>query len=380
VTPIDEPVSRVTGASCDAPHAGARREDARALTAELEGAALRELRREWLHANETFFRGRMRPPHLVLSDARSRFGQWRRGERTLEIARRLLLEQGWGSVVEVLRHEMAHQFVDEVLGVHDESAHGPAFRAVCAEHGIDARATGAPAASRVDGEQHLLERIAKLLALAESANEHEAQVAAAAAQRLMLKYNLDARTRAGVRDYAFRHLGRPTGRVQEAERILASILGDHFFVEVIWVPVWRPLEGKRGSVLEACGTPENLDLAEYVHGFLLHTAERLWHDPRRHGLAGRQRRAYLAGVMRGFKDKLEAETAGHRQAGLVWVGDAVLSAYFRRRHPRVRWTRRLSSERQAAHAEGRAAGRDIVLHRGVSAGPSSELPRLPPRR
>ena len=53
--------------------------------------------------------------------------------------------------------------------------------------------------------------------------------------------------------------------------ILAGILSDHFFVEVIWVPVWRPLDGKRGSVLEVCGSPANLELAEYVHAFVNHT-------------------------------------------------------------------------------------------------------------
>ena len=36
--------------------------------------------------------------------------------------------------------------------------------------------------------------------------------------------------------------------------LLGAILGKHFFVEVIWVPVYRPLEQKRGSVLEVCGT------------------------------------------------------------------------------------------------------------------------------
>ena len=54
---------------------------------------------------------------------------------------------------------------------------------------------------------------------------------------------------------AIAHLGEPTGRVGEHERLVAMILGKHFFVEAIWVPVYRPLEGKRGSVLEICGTP-----------------------------------------------------------------------------------------------------------------------------
>ena len=72
-------------------------------------------------------------------------------------------------LVEVLKHEMAHQFVDEVLGVHDEPDHGPVFRQVCDERGIDARAAGAPDADRA--RDHVLDRIAKLLALAGSPND-----------------------------------------------------------------------------------------------------------------------------------------------------------------------------------------------------------------
>ena len=85
------------------------------------------------------------------------------------------------------------------------AAHGPEFRRVCAERSIDARAAGAPA--RPAGEDHVLDRIAKLLALAESPNEHEAQAAMSAAQRLMLKYNVEAVDRGTRAGYGFEQLG-----------------------------------------------------------------------------------------------------------------------------------------------------------------------------
>ena len=148
--------------------------------------------------------------------------------------------------------------------------------------------TPRPRASREATEEHdertrVIERIARLLALAESPNVHEAEAAMAAAQRLMLKYNVELQHAGAARRYGFRHLGEPSGRVGESDRVLASILAKHFFVEVIWVPVYRPLDGKRGSVLEICGAPENLEMAEYVHAFLRHTASELWdeHNERR---------------------------------------------------------------------------------------------------
>jgi hypothetical protein len=322
-----------------------------ALSAELEGLALRAIRVEHRDLNGLLFAGRLACPSFALSDAKSRLGQWLSESRTIELSRGLLVDLSWGVLVEVLKHEMAHQYVDEILGARDESAHGPAFRRVCAERGIDGRSSGAP---------HAPDREA-------SSNEHEAQAAMAAAQRLMLKYNLEACTHSEGRDYCFRHVGKPSGRVYEAPRILALILSEHFFVETIWVPVWRPLEGKRGSVIEVCGTHANVEMADYVHDFLTQTSERLWleHKRARSIRSNRDRRAFLAGVMTGFRDKLAGQKKEHREHGLVWRGDAQLGAYVKERHPRLSWTRYASSQHQAAHAEGRRAGSSIVLHRGL---------------
>jgi hypothetical protein len=339
------------------------------LGAELEAALLRELTSTYRDLNDGHFRGRLTAATITLSEAASRLGAWKRETRTIELSRALVLAEPWGVVVEVLKHEMAHQYVHEVLRIVDEPAHGPAFRELCERLGIDAAAVGLPAAGAGGGDEaarRTLSRIAKLLALAESPNVHEAQAAMAEAQRLMLKHNLEVAPRSG---YGFRHLGEPTGRLSPADRLLASLLGEHFFVEVIYVPVWRPREGKRGTVLEICGTPENLELAAYVFAFLQHTAERLWREYRRaRKLRGNgERRTFLAGVMLGFRDKLAAQQVAHAAEGLVWVGDGDLHRFYRRRHPRIRHTRGGGVRRTEAHLHGREAGRQIVLHRGVKA-------------
>ncbi|HEY0462595.1 MAG TPA: DUF2786 domain-containing protein, partial [Polyangiaceae bacterium] len=219
------------------------------LSAELERAALHAIIRAWEDLNGALFRFQLTRPALELVDSSSRLGRWHGGLRVIELSRSLLLDHGWGVLLEVLKHEMAHQYVDEVLDQPDDAMHGSVFRRVCEERGIDPSAAGVP---RVDKQpavdQHLLSRVAKLLALAESSNEHEAQAAMSAAQRLMLKHNLESVLDGKRSSYDFRHLGAPSGRIPESERLLATILADHFFVQVIWVPVWRPLEGKRGSV------------------------------------------------------------------------------------------------------------------------------------
>jgi hypothetical protein len=340
------------------------------LTATLERALVRELAHTWRVLNGTHFKDALRPPTLALVGSEAHLGRWIPATRTLEISRPLVLTKPWGVVVEVMKHEMAHQYAHEVLGATDETAHGPAFRMTCEKLGIDASAAGLPSAPR-DENGKMIERIARLLALAESPNVHEAEAAMAAAQRLMLKYNLEARGAAA--SYAYRHLGKPTGRTTEGERILAMIVGTYFFVEAIWVPVYRPREGKRGSVLEICGTSENLEIAEYVHGFLTETAERLWREHKRaQGLrSDRDRRTYIAGVMTGFAEKLAHQSRANRAQGLVWVKDGDLEGFFRKRHPYVRHFRYVGQQRNESYAHGRAAGQRIVLHRAVKE-PSEE--------
>jgi hypothetical protein len=339
--------------------------------------ALRELAREYAEINSDYFGGRLSPVPLVLNDSTSLLGCYRRDPRRIEISRSLVLVQPWGSVVEVLKHEMAHQFVAEVLGEH-ETSHGPTFQRVCERLGIDARASGMPDAK--PERSPILERIRKLLALADSPNQHEAEAAMRMAHRLMLKHNLE---RPDIADtaasYGFRHVGRTTGRISEVESLLAGLLGEFFFVQPIWVSVFRVADQKRVSVLEITGRHENLAMAEYVHGFLLHAAESLWRAHKKQHRLRRDtdRRAFLAGVIRGFAEKLRRERKSEEAAGLVWVPDAQSDSYFARRHPRVRSTRYTSSANTTASSHGRAAGRDIVLSRPIAQGPSKTTRALP---
>jgi hypothetical protein len=353
-----------------------RAQQAGMLSTQLEALAVRAIRAEHRDINGLLFDWRLSVPNFLLCDSKTRLGQWLPAVKTIEISRRLLTEMSWGAVVEVLKHEMAHQYVDEVLGKSDETAHGPAFRSVCADRGIDARANGIPTPNEAEAtneERAALEKIARLLTLANSPNENEAQAAMAAAQRLMLKYNLELSGKSELRDYCFRHLGKPTGRVYEAPRILALILSEHFFVETIWVPVWRTLEGKRGSVIEVCGTRANVEMADYAHDFLIQTGDRLWreHKHSKSIVSNRDRRAFLAGVMAGFRDKLSSQKKVHREHGLVWRGDPALAAYLKQRHPRSHWTRHSTSSSSAAHAEGQRAGSTIVFHRGLTEAPEN---------
>ena len=342
------------------------------LSAALEAALLRELAdvhktESWLH-----FASRLKTPVFVLSDSAAHLGRWIGPMRTIELSRRLVLDRPWPDVVSVLQHEMAHQYVDEVLHVRNQTAHGEAFRRVCAERGIDAAAAGAPAApAGAPAADRVLERIRKLLALAGSANRHEAEGAMQRAHELMLRHNIEAAAATEKRAFEVRHLGDPQRRISGVEAAVLSLLTDCFFVRVIRIPVYLPRGGTRGHVHELTGTRANLDLAVHVYEFLLATAERLWRENRTDARVrgGRDRIAYQTGVIRGFHDKLRLERVTLAGTGLVWRGDAGLDEHYQRRHPRTHSSRR-RTRIGGAHRAGREAGHKVVLHRPIADGPS----------
>jgi hypothetical protein len=329
----------------------------------VERVVLAELRTWYERIAAERFGGRLVPPVLELSRREGDLGRWTRGARTLSLAWSLVADRPWGEVISVLEHEMAHQYVDEVLGVHDEPPHGPTFRRVCLERGIDERAAGAPAEVAAE-EDRIVRRIRKLLALADSPEEAEARAAAAAAFRLMLKHNVQLAEARATPRYTTRQVGDVVVRRPKHEHLLAGLLSRHFFVDVTLVPAFSVATLKPGRAVELAGTAENVELAAYVWDFLLGTGERLWRaHVRARGRVPRQR--FLEGVVLGFRERLEGEAEAARQEGLVWVGDPGLDDFVGVRHPHRRAGRRLAVQSDATLAAGRAAGRGIVLRRPI---------------
>ncbi len=328
---------------------------------------LEALRLELRFINNEHFGGSLRPPLLTLDDATATLAAWRVADRTITVSRVFLTRASWVAVREVLKHESAHQYVSEVLHIADEAAHGESFRKVCVERGIDAAAAGAVDVGveqerDVDVER-VLRRVEKLLALAQSTNKNEAEAAAAAAQRLMLEHNVAAQHR--PRRYIVRGLGAPVPRMHAHEKLLGALLSEHYFVDVIIVRAWCHDVLKMGTIIEVAGTPENVEMASWVHAFLLGAAARFWNEElRARRLPPRERLPFFAGFMLGVQEKLARDAKGKTELGLVWVGDADLDRFVRKRHPHVRRGRIAGALRDGHHA-GRVAGNDVVIGRPI---------------
>lgn len=335
--------------------------------------AVEQLRKTWRDINYCYLRERLRPPVIEVRPLEARWGTWSLATRTIVLSERLVLEHPWHAVVEVLKHETAHQIVDELLRPGDVMPHGEAFKRACEIVACSPVASGDPTAGAStvraeadpDGDGRL-RRVRRLLALADSPNVHEAEAALAKANELLLKHNLDVVAAKLDRSYVARQVGPLYTRRPRHVKIAAGILADHFFVEVIWLEGYDVLEMKTGKALEVCGTPDNVDLAEHTFHELLRAAAELWARHRSaERLTNRFRRQYLDGVMVGFGSRLERDRATLAETrDLVWLGDPELEAFYRRRHPRI-GTESVSVGGTAAYQAGREAGEDLRLRRAL---------------
>ena len=338
---------------------------------------LHHARAEYLAINRDAFRSALTVPTFRLSDDARKLGTWQAKSRTLTLSRPLIRAGDWLAVIEVLRHEMAHQYVTEVLRVTDESPHGPAFQRVCAERGIDPRATGLPDASPTDAPSKVTQRIRALLALADSPNEHEARAAARKAYTLMHKHNV-AQSELGGARYQARRIGPVKSRMMAWEKSLVALLGQHFFVSPLIVPVLDVSTGKASKTVEFSGTPENLDMAEHVYDWLVATGDRLYREYKRSGATrGRgDRQRFLLGLINGFRQQLDDQKRVVQETGLVWVGDPELTDWRNRRHGRIRAARAGTFRPTAAYHSGVQQGQDLQLNRPVRAKPTARGRRL----
>lgn len=346
------------------------------LTTELQNKLLHRLAETWVDCNYRYLHSVLRAPSIQLHDAERRWGSWRADRRLITISRRQVLCYTWASVIETLKHEMAHQLVSELMHRDHEAPHGAAFKEACRRLACDPAACGdggvplfrAGGAGRAaDREDSRLTRVQKLLALADNnPDEHEARAAFARASELMLKYNLEPAT--APSRYAHRQLGKLTGRVPHHHYVIAGILQEFFFVRCIWVDGYDVARGVRGSVLEIMGTPENVDMAEYVHECLVRQCEALWLAFKQaRGLKDRAaKREYMDGLLSGFRRQLRATAEQSAERGLVWLGDAGLKRFARQRHPRTTTSRLDGVAPSEVRRQGVEAGERMRLHRPMT--------------
>jgi hypothetical protein len=354
------------------------------LQIEFERRILHGLIAEWKHASYRLndsLRKNFIPPTFSLSDMKGKWGYWSLEKREICLSRNLIQNYSWGTVREILHHEMAHQLAEEVLDGRFEKPHGPAFQRACIFLSANPKASGSypTLEDRIHSEissdeDRLLIRIQKLMALAESSNQHEAELAMTKANELMTRFNISLIKDKTNRSYESIFVGKPALRQSRDTRSLSILLNKYYYVECVWTPAYVVEKEKMGRVLELSGTSQNIQIAEYVYYFVRNFIESQWQNYKKEKKVSHHRRADFAeGIIDGFQYKLKRQQrrlirkSSNEERALINVTDPGLTDYLHTRYPNLGTHRTKASNVNASIVnDGRRVGKQLVISKGIS--------------
>lgn len=255
------------------------------------------------------------PPTINISSGESRLGSWNFKTKTISISSHLIKTQIWDIVLEVLKHEMAHQYVSTFYDNAD--IHGQYFKLACKKLGVHrAFVTGGKdyhqRLQEFKGElpadaQKMLQKVEKLMALGQSNNQAEAQAASRKANYLLNKYNLQ-RLNMGDDDPHIKYLTicHRKKRIESIQKALLSVLRDYYYVNCVTSSTYHAGDDAVYKSIVLIGREEALMVAEYVYHFLLDTAQTLWQDfKRKQGAQKSQKVSFDMGFSAGIRNNHE---------------------------------------------------------------------------
>ncbi len=340
------------------------------------------------------YRQRVSLPTPVVSivAGKNRLGYWSPVNQTISLSRHLIKTTPWETVLEIFKHEMAHQYVSRYF--QNADPHGKGFKTACKLLGVHPAfaGTSSPREAHLaaftgnlpEKAQTLLRRVKKLLALGQSSNEAEARAASRKAGYLLNKYNLDRIAEEDMgssSDTRYLYLRTGRKRMQSIEKLILGFLEEFYFVDCVIASIYdaQTDEECRAGVL--IGKKEALVVAEYVYWFLLNTSGTLWQDFRKKH-AGRRtgKAAFDSGFMKGIRSNHEMvfkeydDAAIHGNTSLPIAAVRTLRAQCRaentleknRLFPRLRKDRTCFRMDETAFFHGMEQGKKTHIHRPVA--------------
>ncbi len=329
-------------------------------------------------------------PLIEISNSSTIWGSWHPATKTIKISDRLIDFHTWDVVLNVFKHEMAHQIVTDIF--RSTEKHGSLFDRSCSMLGVPDSFRGAsgdlPRILRSIREktatspQHkMLDKIEKLLSLAQSHNEHESLLAMEKANCLIEKYNICRIELSQKAQYDYVMINHKKKRIENYQRKICTILANHFFVKVILSDCYDADQCCSHKTIEIFGTTENVLIAHYVYDFLLNQMEFLWKQFQQNNkTSGRQKRSYWLGVLDGFDKKLSSRKKMRRVKNsfvlqdkknlsvMLCEKDQALGLFIGQRYPRLaRRTYTSAKVHMKEYEAGHKDGKKLRLSKGVNA-------------
>lgn len=329
---------------------------------------------------------------IKVSASQALLGIWDAKLRSITISTALIESCSWDVVIEVLKHEVAHQIVSERYQQVD--GHGPVFQQACeliavapwaraSQISLDQLKNLGKEHFHSEFERSLMRRAKKLLALAESSNQNEAFIAMKKVQQLYETYHIEHLCRKEESQYVSVMIGHKKKRIEAYQSMIASLLVRHFYVRIIHTSLYSAEDCKEYKVLEVLGAKHHVEMAEYVYWFLYNHIQIFWKEFKKSNpsksLAARNN--YFQGVVSGFDERL-LKSKKNRESG---TGKGVVAAqsqntlilleqeskrlkqFVGHKFPstKVSYTSSSSKPDYSSFSAGKAKGRNLVLHRGV---------------
>tara|TARA_R110000868_G_scaffold334233_5_gene594972 strand:- start:7250 stop:8290 length:1041 start_codon:yes stop_codon:yes gene_type:complete len=331
---------------------------AREILEEEIGLKLNRSRFEW--------RGRLYPLHIVVFEDDHKLGSYDSSQWRIGLSLKLLKHAKDAVTRDVLRHEIAHMMTHLEFG-ENLKPHGQEFKSVCDKLGFDHKISNASleletANDSYEGDlagEKVLNRIKKLMALSESPNAHEAELATKKANELLIRHNLERLELdpfdSEVYVLPVMFAAKSNTKMHAVYEILKT-----FFV----APVFTKRNGK--VALDVVGDRTSVKVAEYVASFLEGELERLWLQAKKtQKLSGlRAKNSFFAGVAKGYVTKLEESHKEYSRPALIKINQ----------HSKELLARvygRLSSTSSGSKADhnalniGNSAGKKLSIRAGV---------------
>lgn len=357
------------------------------------------------------------PCVIQIKDTQTQLGSWDSDTRTISLSYSFILKNSWNVVLEILKHEMAHQIVSEHFvsehGRQVEDAHGAHFKKVCSDLGMENWAKKAridfiddiplkEAAPSSEEESRLMRQVEKLLSLAQSPHENEAVAAMKKVRELYELYHLDKIKENKDSHYETVYILFKKKRVEAYQTIIGSILRKHFFVRIIHSSLFDQEDCQVYKAMELLGSREDALMAEYVYWFLENNLRLMWEQYKTERERSERKtlfefrppikaakntlilkRSFYRGVLVGFMEKLASQqkrsTANPRSGqvdsvsvslvskNLLAVSAKKLLDYQSYKHPRLQTLYQSGARiHSSSYEEGKNRGFKMNLNKPLS--------------
>jgi hypothetical protein len=303
------------------------------------------------------------PVNVVVFEGGSELAHFNASYYQIALNRKLIYQAKDSVLRDILKHELAHYLTFLEFG--SVQAHGAEFKETCHRYGFPAEIALATMnleqanlskEGDIDSEK-ILEKVKKLLQLAQSSNAHEAELATIKANALLLRHNLDHVNLKNNDEPIY--LDRVLLQKRKDAKISAIYdMLKHFIVK----PVIS--FGKNSCCLEVSGPLTNVKLAVYVANFLDQEFEHLWDKAKtEHGLQGlRAKNSFFLGIAKGFDEKMKETksnlSASDQKALMVVEKDLTLRTKM--------IYRSLSSSRSQNNVDSHAGALGVVSGKNLS--------------